>query len=214
MGLTGLAGYNRGPIRAAFSLLGLVFGLLLARPLSPLARLLLPVLGLQHPVWQLFVPPAIAFLAVLILFKIVGSILHQKIAVHFNNHKGRTPYLRWERIYTRLGFCVGVPNGVVYFFILMLPVYLAGYFAAEAPGAPPVCACWPRSAPNCMSAAWIASWPPTTPSRRKSTRRPTSLTSCCTIRSWKAAWRIIRRSWPTARPRKCRTCPPTRPCRK
>jgi len=26
MGLTGLAGYNRGPIRAAFTLLGLVFG--------------------------------------------------------------------------------------------------------------------------------------------------------------------------------------------
>ena len=136
MGLTGLAGYNRGPIRAAFTLLGLVFGLLLARPLSPLTGLLLPVLGLQHPAWQLFVPPAFAFLAVLILFKIVGNVLNEKIAIHISQQKNEHLLFRWERICTRLGFCVGVPNGVVYFFILMLPVYLAGYFAAEAPGAP------------------------------------------------------------------------------
>ena len=34
MGLVGLAGCRRGPICAVFSLLGLLFGLLLARPLT------------------------------------------------------------------------------------------------------------------------------------------------------------------------------------
>ena len=132
LGLIGLAGYYRGPICAAFSFFGLVFGLLLAKPLAPLAAHLLPLLGLQHPIWQLFVPEAIAFLVVLIIFKIVGNVLHQKMTVHFKYQRDETLYFRWERLYRRLGFCVCLLNGAVYFLILMLPIYVAGYFTAEA----------------------------------------------------------------------------------
>lgn len=132
MGLAGLAGHYRGPICAAFSLLGLLFGLLLARPLSPLASHLLPILGLHHPLWQLFVPGVIAFLGVLIIFKIVGNVLHGKMTRYFKYQKDERLYFRWERLYNRLGFCAGLLNGAVYFFILMLPVYVAGYFTTEA----------------------------------------------------------------------------------
>ena len=72
MGLTGLAGYRRGAICAVFSLLGVLAGLLLAGPLSPLASRLLPALGFQNPLWQFFIPAAIAFLAILGIFKIAG----------------------------------------------------------------------------------------------------------------------------------------------
>jgi hypothetical protein len=132
MGVVGLAGYWRGPICAAFSLLGLLFGLLLARPLSPLAAHLLPLLGLHHPLWQLFVPGALAFVGVLVIFKLVGNALHQKTIIHFKyNQKDEHLFFRWERLYNRLGFCVGMLNGAVYFLILMMPVYVAGYFTAE-----------------------------------------------------------------------------------
>jgi len=140
MGVVGLAGYWRGPICAAFSLLGLLVGLLLARPLSPLAAHLLPLLGLHHPLWQLFVPGALAFLGVLVIFKLVGNALHQKTIIHFKyNQKDEHLFFRWERLYNRLGFCVGVINGAVYFLILMMPVYVAGYFTAimADPDAPP-----------------------------------------------------------------------------
>lgn len=132
MGLIGLAGYRRGPICAVFSLFGLLFGLFLARPLSPLASHLLPILGLHHPLWQLFVPGVIAFLGVLIIFKIVGNVLHGKMTRYFKYQKDERLYFRWERLYNRLGFCAGLLNGAVYFFILMLPVYVAGYFTTEA----------------------------------------------------------------------------------
>jgi hypothetical protein len=132
MGLGGLAGKGRGAIRAAFSLLGLLFGLALARPLSPLGGYLLPLLGLQNPLWRLFVPGAIAFLGVLAIFKIVGSILHQKAVTHYKYQRDEELYFRWERLYGSLGFCVGMLNGAVYFFILMLPVYVVGYFTTEA----------------------------------------------------------------------------------
>lgn len=126
----GLAGFYRGPIRAAFSLLGLLCGLLLARPLSPLTVHLLPLLGLEHPLWRLFVPEVIAFLLVLVIFKIAGNVLHEKTVVHFKYQKDEHLFFRWERLYNRLGFCVGMVNGAVYFFILMMPVYVAGYFTA------------------------------------------------------------------------------------
>ena len=46
-------------------------------------------------------------------------------------HKAEHLLFRWERLYNRLGFCVGMVNGAIYFFILMMPVYVAGYFTAE-----------------------------------------------------------------------------------
>ena len=121
-----------GPIRAGFSFLGLFFGVVLAGPLSPLTKHLLPLLGLVHPLWQFFVPQALAFLIVLIIFLIAGSVLHRKLSVHFKYKVDEKKLISWERLYSRLGFCVGLLNGAVYFFLLMLPIYIGGYFTAEA----------------------------------------------------------------------------------
>ena len=75
-------------------------------------------------------PEVIAFLLVLVIFKIAGNVLHEKTVVHFKYQKDEHLFFRWERLYNRLGFCVGMVNGAVYFFILMMPVYVAGYFTA------------------------------------------------------------------------------------
>lgn len=132
LGLVGLAGYYQGPVRAAFSLFGLLFGVALADPLSPLTQHLLPALGLHHPLWQTFVPQALAFLIVVIIFKIAGQMVHRKIAVFFKYKVDDRKLLRWQRCYSRLGFCVGLVNGTVYFVLLMVPIYVAGYFTTEA----------------------------------------------------------------------------------
>jgi uncharacterized membrane protein required for colicin V production len=134
LGLVGTAGYSRGPICAGFSLLGLLFGLLLAKPLSPLAAYLLPVIGLQHPLWRLFMPGVIAFVVVLAVFNIVGYVLHQKMLLLYKGREEEAIFYRWERLYHRLGLCVGLLNGAIYFFILMMPVYAGGYFTTEAAG--------------------------------------------------------------------------------
>ena len=128
----GVTGYYSGPIRAAFSLLGLFFGIVLAGPLSPLTRHLLPLLGLQHPLWQLFVPQALAFLIVLIIFMIAGGVAHRKVSLHFKYKVDEKQLVMWERLYSRLGLCVGLLNGAVYFFLIMIPIYIGGYFTAEA----------------------------------------------------------------------------------
>jgi len=132
LGLAGAAGYNRGPVRAAFSFFGLVVGAVLSGPLSPLTKHLLPLVGLKHPVWGIFVPQAMAFLVVLLIFKIAGQVLHEKIAVYFKYKADEKKLIAWTRLYARLGLCVGMLNGTVYFILLMIPVYAGGYFAAEA----------------------------------------------------------------------------------
>jgi uncharacterized membrane protein required for colicin V production len=166
--LAGLAGYYRGPIRAAFTLTGLLFGLLLAGPLSPLTAHLLPALGLHHPLWRLFVPEVIAFLLVLAVFKIAGNVLHQKTLLHFKYQKDENLFFRWLRIYHRLGFCVGMVNGAAYFFILMMPVYVAGYFTAAVAdeGAPaPVryATAWRAQLHECRLDRVLAAYDPTPP---------------------------------------------------
>jgi len=132
LGLTGAAGFYQGPVRAAFTFFGLLFGTFLAGPLSPLTRRLLPLLGLHHPVWYIFLPQALAFLIVLIIFKIGAQVVHQKIAVYFKYKVDDTALYRWQRVYSRLGFCVGLLNGAVYFILLSLLIYSAGYFTTEA----------------------------------------------------------------------------------
>jgi len=132
LGLVGVTGWYSGPIRAGFSLVGLFFGVVLAGPLSPLTKHLLPLLGLAHPLWQLFVPQALAFLVVLIIFMIAGRVAHRKLSLHFKYKADEKQIIRWERLYCRLGLCVGLLNGAVYFFLLMIPVYIGGYFTAEA----------------------------------------------------------------------------------
>jgi|ERR1700722_1299131 len=132
LGLVGAAGYYQGPVRAAFSFFGLVFGSLLAGPLSPLTKHLLPLVGLHHPAWNIFAPQVLAFLIVLIIFKIAGQVVHQKIAVYFKYKVSEQLLYRWQRVYARLGGCVGLLNGAVYFILLTLLIYSAGYFTAEA----------------------------------------------------------------------------------
>lgn len=134
LGIVGALGYHQGPVRAAFSFLGIVFGAALAGPLSPLTKHLLPLIGLSHPAWQVFVPQAIAFLMVLIIFKIAGQVLHSKLAVHYKYKVDDRTRINWERMYSRVGMCVGFLNGTAYFILLMIPLYVGGYFTTEAHG--------------------------------------------------------------------------------
>src|SRR5579862_4675180 len=128
LGLAGVVGSYAGPVRAAFTFVGLVMASLLSGPLSPLTKHLLPLISLNHPVWGIFMPQFIAFVVVFIIFKVAGHALHEKIAFHFKYKVDDRKRINWERLYSRLGLCVGFLNGVVYFILLMIPVYAAGYF--------------------------------------------------------------------------------------
>ena len=131
LGLGGLIGFYQGPIRGAFSLIGLFLASVLAVPLAPLVKPLLPVLGVKNPIWLQVLPTVITLLAILILCAVAGAIIHRNIMVKFKYNEDDARFYRWERVQSRLGLCGGIIVGSVYFFLILIPIYIGGYFTVE-----------------------------------------------------------------------------------
>ena len=131
--LLSLVGYSQGVIRMACSLAGLVLGVLLASPLSQPLQPVLKLIGMKHPVWVQVVAPLVIFLLFFIVSKIAGYTWHQKVDLHHKYKVDDRVRFQWERMQHRVGACIGVLNGCVYFFLRLLPVYIAGYLTAQLP---------------------------------------------------------------------------------
>lgn len=131
IGGASLAGFYQGPIRAGFTLAGLGSATLLASPLSPLFHKLLNALGIKHPIPANAVPPILAFLTVVIIFKIIGETVQRKVLVNQKYNEDDARYYLWERMFQRVGISLGAFCGAIYFFALCVPIYSAGYFTSE-----------------------------------------------------------------------------------
>jgi hypothetical protein len=123
----GIVAYYQGALRAAISLVGLFFALLLAGLFGKLINAILPALGLAHPALLAVLGPAIAFLLILIAFKAVAAVVHRKVDAYYKYKASDTQRLLFDRMNTRVGIPVGLCNGVIYVFILCSAVYTLGY---------------------------------------------------------------------------------------
>ena len=130
-GVVGVTGYYQGAIRALVSLVGLFFALFLTMPLAPFLRPLVPKVGLVHPLWAIVVPPVVVFLLFVLIFGVIGFFVHRKVALHFKYATDDYTRIRWERLNQRLGACVGLVAGAIYFVLISLVIYIFGYPATE-----------------------------------------------------------------------------------
>jgi hypothetical protein len=135
MGVVGLVGYYQGAIRAAFSLVGLLVAASVAKPLGHLIEPLVAMTGLKQPVVLSFVGPAIAFLIILVIFKVVAMTVHKKVEAYYKYANSDTRRQLFERLNTRLGVAVGAVNGIIYFFILVVMICVLGYFTTQVSSA-------------------------------------------------------------------------------
>jgi hypothetical protein len=124
-------GLRQGAIRAAFSLVGIIFAALLAAPLGKPFKLLLPHVGVHNltVIWVL--GPVIAFLIVLTLFKMAGHFVHQKADVYYKYKAGDLRLSLWTRLNSRVGACVGVLNGTVYLLLAAFYIFNFSYWTAQ-----------------------------------------------------------------------------------
>ena len=133
-GLLGLAagiGQRQGAVRAAFSILGLVGGAMLAMPLSPVAQKLLDIAGVQQPWTRWALAPLVVFVAVWFIFKIVGYVAHNRIDFIYKYKKEDEERYRWERLTVKLGLYLGLLEGAICFFLLLIPIYVVGYTTVQ-----------------------------------------------------------------------------------
>lgn len=131
VGVVTLVGYYQGGLRAAVSFVGLIVAASLAVPLDGIAKAILPVFGMKHPVALDFVAPFIMFVLVLTLFKIVAFTIHRKMETYYKYKASDTEKGLWERLNQRLGVCLGLANGVIYFFLIAMVLYVLGYGSVQ-----------------------------------------------------------------------------------
>jgi hypothetical protein len=134
VGVVALVGYYQGAMRAAFSLVGLLVAVSVAQPLGNLLRPLVEMTGLKQPIVLSFVGPLVAFVLVMIIFKVLAYAIHHKVDTFYKYKESETKRLLFERLNSRVGATVGVANGVIYFFVFAVFAHVLGYFSTQVQG--------------------------------------------------------------------------------
>lgn len=104
---------------------------LFAGLLGHLIKPLLPRIGIQNPtlIWSL--APLIAFILVLVVFKVVGFIVHRKVELFYKYKAGDLRQALWKRLNSRLGACLGLLNGTVYLLLASFVIYNVSYWTVQ-----------------------------------------------------------------------------------
>jgi hypothetical protein len=124
-------GHKLGAINASFTFVGIIFAALLAAPVGVIFKHLLPHIGIsdQTAVWA--ISPIIAFLLVLVLFKMAGFGVHRKVEVYYKHKAGELRRAMWERLNARLGACIGTLNGTAYIVLISFLIFNFSYWTAQ-----------------------------------------------------------------------------------
>ena len=125
-------GWREGGIRAAIMFGGLIIAYVLAPLFAILFRLILPYLGVSNPLFIWALAPVLGFILVMILVKVAAYKVHAKVENHYKYKAGDLRMALWQRLNTRLGICVGLLNGAVYFLLFTFLIYNFSYLTAQA----------------------------------------------------------------------------------
>src|SRR5271154_6627185 len=124
-------GHKLGAINAAFTFVGIIFGGLLATTLGKVFTHLLPHLGVHNETTVWAISPLIAFLIVLVLFKMAGFTVHRKVEVYYKHRAGDLRQALWARLNTRLGACIGTLNGTAYIVLISFLIFNFSYWTFQ-----------------------------------------------------------------------------------
>ena len=136
MASVALTGWRQGAIRAAFSFVGILFAALLAVPMGKIFHPLLPHVGVENPVLVWALSPVFGFILVSILFKVAARQVHNKVEHFYKYQAGDLRLALWERMNSRLGICVGLMNGALYFVLVSFFIFNLTYWTTQVAVAP------------------------------------------------------------------------------
>jgi hypothetical protein len=131
MAAVSLAGWRQGAIRAAFSFVGIFFAALLAAPLGRLFHPLLPHVGASNPVLAWALAPVVGFIVASIPFKVAAQYVHHRVEHFYKYNAGELRLALWQRLNIRLGICIGLLNGAVYFVLVSFFIFNLAYWTSQ-----------------------------------------------------------------------------------
>ena len=130
-GLMAAAGLFLGAVRASVLLLGVTLGGLLAQPLAPLVKPLLPMCGVKALVWLWLLPPVLAYVLVVLIALGLSFAAYLPVAKYLKFRARDIERMLFERLNQRAGAALGVLTGVVLVFWMGLAIYVPGYFSSQ-----------------------------------------------------------------------------------
>jgi hypothetical protein len=131
LAIAGVCGYKLGAVRIGVSFAGLVLATILAMPLGPYLKSLVPLIGLKNPIWALVVPPVIVFVVIYAIFFGFSFYVHRKVEHHYKYDADDVQRIGWERVNKAVGLWVGLMSGAIWLFILCVGIYVLGYFTVQ-----------------------------------------------------------------------------------
>jgi len=131
IGAAVLAGWRQGGIRAAIGFGGILFATLLCGLVGKIFHLVLPLFGAKDPLLVWALSPLCGFILVSIIFSVIAFNVHRKVDVHYRHKASDLRLALWERLNTRLGLCVGVLNGAIYFVLITFLIFNLTYLTTQ-----------------------------------------------------------------------------------
>jgi hypothetical protein len=128
---TALAGWRQGGIRASIAFAGILVATLLCGLIGKLFHLLLPVMGVANPVTVWALSPVCGFITISIIFSVIAFNVHRKVDHYYHYDAGDLRLALWERLNARLGICVGILNGVIYFVLISFMLFNLTYWTTQ-----------------------------------------------------------------------------------
>ncbi len=130
-GIAGFCGYKLGAVRFGVSLVGLILATVLALPLAPYLKSLVPMAGFKNPIWTVVLPPILVFLLVYAIFIGISFFVNRRVELYYKYNADDGQRLSWERVNKALGLWVGLAMGAVWLALFGLVIYVAGYFTVQ-----------------------------------------------------------------------------------
>lgn len=124
-------GFRHGAIRVGISFIGIVAATLFAGLLGNQLKPLLPRIGIQNPtlIWSL--APLVAFILILVVFKVAGFFVHRKVELFYKYKAGDLRQALWKRLNSRLGACLELLNGTAYLLLVSFVIYNVSYWTVQ-----------------------------------------------------------------------------------
>jgi len=131
MASAALAGWRQGAIRAAFATVGILFATLLAGVAGKILHPILSHFGASNPIMTWAVAPVTGFILVSILFAVIAQLVHKRVEHFYKYHTGDLQQALWMRLNNRLGICIGLLNGAMYFVLVTFFIFGLTYVTTQ-----------------------------------------------------------------------------------
>lgn len=123
---TVVLGYTQGAVRTGISALGLLLGMLLAMPLSPIVQPMVARVG-GTQIHAMFLAPVVVLMVFVIVSKVIAQAVHLKVDTYYRYNVPEYVFALYQRTNERFGAALGAISALLYLIFICTVICVLGY---------------------------------------------------------------------------------------